>query len=98
MPLLEYVERSHVVGVRNDTGAHFMDFCSTHSLAIGGTTFQHRTRDKMAMSKRFRGCLEDIRSRKVADIGNLRDHPNPIGCNAAAENCGNYCSDNSQMK
>ena len=51
---------------------------------------QHRTRDKvswqypsrryanqidhLAISKRFRGCLEDIRNRKLADIINLRDH------------------------
>ena len=67
-----------------------MYFCSTLPLIIGGTTFQHRTRDKvswqhpsgryanqidhLAISRRFKGCLEDIRNRKVADIGNLRDH------------------------
>ena len=58
-------------------------------MIIGGATFQHRTRDKvswqhpsgryanqidhLAISRRFRGCLEDIRNRKVA-IGNLRDY------------------------
>ena len=30
--------------------------------------------DHLAISRRLRGCLEDIRDRKVADIGNLRDH------------------------
>ena len=87
---VEYVVGRHGVAVRNDNGGRFMDFCSTHHLIIGGTTFQHRTLDKvswqhpsdrhahqiehLANSKRFRGCLGDIRNRKVADIGNLRDH------------------------
>ena len=55
----------YVVG-RNDNGGRFVDFCSTHHLVIGGTIFQHRTRDKV--SWRFRGCLEDIRNGKVADM------------------------------
>ena len=80
----------HGVGVRNDNGGRFVDFCSTHHLVIGGTTFQHRTRgkvswqhpsgrhanqiDHLAISRRLRCCLEDIRNIKVVDIGNLRDH------------------------
>ena len=42
---VEYVVGRHGVGVRNDNGGRFVDFCSTHHLVIGGTTFQHRTRD-----------------------------------------------------
>ena len=30
--------------------------------------------DHLVISERFRGYLEDIRNRKVADIGYLRDH------------------------
>ena len=80
----------HCGSVRNDNGDRFVDFCNTHYLVIGGTIFQNRTRDKvswqhpsgrhanqidhLAISRRFGGCLEDIRNRKVANIGNLRDH------------------------
>ena len=80
----------YVVGRHGVNGGRFVDICSTHHLVIGGTTFQQRTRDNvswqhpsgryanqidhLAISRRFRGCLEDIRNRKVADIGNLRDH------------------------
>ena len=87
---VEYVVGRHGVAVRNDNGGRFVDFCSTHHFVIGGTTFQHRTREKvswqhpsgryanqinhLAISRRFRVCLEDISNRKVADIGNLRDH------------------------
>ena len=89
-----------LVGISNDNVGRFVAFCSPHHLVIGRTTFQHRTRDKvswqqasgryvhqtdhLAISRRFRGCLEDILNRKVVYIGNLRD-----GCNAAAENCSN---------
>ena len=86
---VEYDVRRHGVGVRNDNGGRFVDFCSTFHLVIGGTTIQHRTRDKvswqhpgrianqidhLAISRRLRGCLENIRNRQAADIGNLRDH------------------------
>ena len=73
---VEYVVGRHGVGVRNYNGGRFVDFCSTHHLVIGGTTFQYRMRDKvswqhpsgryanqidlLAISRRFRGCLEDI--------------------------------------
>ena len=30
--------------------------------------------DHLAISRRFRSCLEDIRNRKAADISKLRDH------------------------
>ena len=75
----------YIVG-RHDNGGRFVDFCSTHHLDIGGTTFQHRTCDKvswqdpsgrygnqidhLAISRRFSGCLDDIRNRKGDDIGN----------------------------
>ena len=45
---VEYDVRRHGVGVRNDNGGRFVDFCSTFHLVIGGTTIQHRTRDKVA--------------------------------------------------
>ena len=85
---VQYDVGRHSVDVRNDHGGRFVDFCSTHNLIIGGTTFQHRKCDKvswqhpsgryaidhLAISRRFRGCLKDIRNRKLANIGNLRDH------------------------
>ena len=30
--------------------------------------------DHLAISRRFKGCLQDIPNRKLADIDNLRDH------------------------
>ena len=87
---VEYVVSRHGVGARNDKGSRFVDFCSTHNLVIGGTTCLHSTYDKvfwqhpsgrhanqidhLTISRRFRGCLEDIRNRKADDIGYLRDH------------------------
>ena len=68
----------------------FVDFCSAHHLVIGGTIFQHRACDKvtwqhpsgqgmyeidhLAISQRFRGCLEDVRNKKAADSETLRDN------------------------
>ena len=45
---VEYVLGRHAVGVKNHNGGRFVDFCSTQYLVIGGTTFQHRTRDKVS--------------------------------------------------
>ena len=45
---VEYVVGRHGVGVRNDNGVRFVDFCSTYHCVIGGTTLQHRTRDKVS--------------------------------------------------
>ena len=42
---VEFVVDRHGVGVRNDNGGHFVDFCSTHLLVFGGKTFQHRMHD-----------------------------------------------------
>ena len=48
---VEYIVGRHGVGIRNDNGGRFVDFCSTHHLVIGGTTFQHRTRDKVSSNQ-----------------------------------------------
>ena len=87
---VENVLGKHGVGVRNDSGGRLVDFCSNHHLVIGGTTLQQRTLDKVSwqhpsgrhanqndhldISRIFRGCIEHVRNRKVADIGNTRDH------------------------
>ena len=43
------------VGIRNDNDCRFVDFCSTHHLVIGGTTFQRRTYEKVSWQHPSRG-------------------------------------------
>ena len=86
---MEHIMGKRGVGTCTNNGERFTEFCNTQHLVIGGSIFQHRTRDKLtfcgpakrktqidhfAISQRFRGCLEDVRNRRGADIGTLFDH------------------------
>lgn len=88
--LLTHVIGKHGLGDRNDNGERFLDFCNMNHLVIGGTIFRHKTChkvswvspdgvtqnqiDHIAMSRRFRGCLLDVRNKRGADKGVLHDH------------------------
>ena len=81
---------THGLGDRNDNGERFVDFCNSNDLAIGGTLFPHKEFHKItwlsndrvtknqidhfAISRRFRSCLMDVRSKPRADIGYQYDH------------------------
>lgn len=89
----EKVMGRHGIGNMNENGELFADFCVNQDLVIGGTIFQHRrihkytwispdqkTRnqiDHIAISRRWRGSLLDVRSSRGADIGS--DHNLLIG-------------------
>ena len=88
--MLNHVMGMHGIDARNDNGERFVDFCSTNHLVIGGTIFQHKPCHKVswispsgrtsnqidhfAISRRFRGCLMNVRNKRGADIGNSLDH------------------------
>lgn len=79
--------------VRNDNGERLVDLCARHSLFIGGTRFLHKdihkytwespdqnTRnqiDHVIISKLFVGSLEDVRTRRGADL--YTDHELLVG-------------------
>lgn len=78
---------------RNDNGERLIDFCTRHNLFIGGTRYIHkdihkytwespdgRTRnqiDHVIVSKLFSGSLEDVKTRRGADINS--DHQLLVG-------------------
>ncbi|XP_072380618.1 uncharacterized protein [Diabrotica undecimpunctata] len=90
---LETVMGKHGLGMMNENGERFTNFCSSHSLVIGGTIFPHKnihkvtwtapghTRenqiDHIAISKRWRSSLLDVRNKRGADIAS--DHHLVIG-------------------
>ena len=90
---VEYIVDRHGVDVRNDSGGRIVDFCSTHHLVIGGTIFQHRTRDKVSWqhpSGRHANQIDHLLPEvplKTYAIGSL-----PDGSNAAAEDCSNQAA------
>ncbi|XP_075150947.1 uncharacterized protein LOC142225056 [Haematobia irritans] len=79
--------------IRNDNGERLIDFCTRHNLFIGGTRFIHkdihkytwkspdcRTRnqiDHVLISKLFAGSLEDVQTRRGADMDS--DHQLLVG-------------------
>ena len=79
----------HGLGVRNDNGTRLVDLCQRCGLVIGGTMFPHKQVhkgtwrspdgrtvnqiDHIAISRRHRAFLIDVRSFRGADIG-LTDH------------------------
>jgi hypothetical protein len=79
----------HGLGVRNDNGTRFVEFCETEGLVVGGTLFPHRDVhkatwrspnmihtnqiDHITVSKRHRFYLKDVRAYRGADIGQT-DH------------------------
>ena len=87
---MNYVMGIHGIGARNDNVERFVDFCNTNHLVIGASIFQHKPCHKVswispsertlnqidhfAISRRFRGCLMDVRNKRGADIGNSLDH------------------------
>ena len=77
------------LGIRNDNVTRFVDLCQRCGLVIGGTLFHHKQVhkgtwqspdgrtvnqiDHIAISRRHRSFLLDVRSFRGADIG-LTDH------------------------
>ena len=45
---LEHVLGNQGIGIRNDNGERFVDFCNTNHLFIGGTVFQHKPCHKIS--------------------------------------------------
>ncbi|KAI8514967.1 hypothetical protein Bbelb_075580 [Branchiostoma belcheri] len=84
----ERVMGQHGVGSRNQNGELFVDFCSLNDMVIGGTLFPHKKShkvtwrspdgavenqiDHIAVSRRWRGTLQDCRIKRSADVGS--DH------------------------
>jgi len=84
----ERVMGKHGLGVRNDNGNRFIEFCGNNELVIGGTLFPHKEChkptwtspngriknqiDHIAISKKWRSSLLDTRNRRGADCGS--DH------------------------
>ena len=85
---MEHVMGRHGIGNMNENGELFSELCANYDLIIGGTIFPHKTChkvswgspdnitgnqiDHIAISKRFRRSLLDVRNKKGADIGS--DH------------------------
>ncbi|KAK3740237.1 hypothetical protein RRG08_054258 [Elysia crispata] len=84
----EEVIEKQGLGVMNDNGERFADFCSLNDLVIGGTIFPHKDIhkatwvspdggtenqiDHICISRKFRRSLQDVRVFRGADIGS--DH------------------------
>ncbi|XP_073670704.1 uncharacterized protein [Paramisgurnus dabryanus] len=84
----ERVMGRHGVGTMNHNGELFVDFCAMNDLVIGGTLFPHKEShkvtwrspdgsvenqiDHIAISRRWRGTLQDCRIKRSADVGS--DH------------------------
>ncbi|XP_078580636.1 uncharacterized protein LOC144864435 [Branchiostoma floridae x Branchiostoma japonicum] len=84
----EGVMGKHGVGTMNHNGELFVDFCSVNDMVIGGTLFPHKEShkvtwrspdgsyenqiDHIAISRRWRGTLQDCRIKRSADVGS--DH------------------------
>ena len=76
------------LGVMNDNGERFADFCSLNDLVFGGTIFPHKgihkatwvspdggtenQIDQICISRKFRRSLQDVRLFRGTDIGS--DH------------------------
>lgn len=85
---LEHIMGVHGLGERNENGGLFMDLCASHELVVGGTLFPHRIChkvtwvspdqvtenqiDHIAISRKFRSSLLNVRNRRGADVGS--DH------------------------
>jgi len=84
----EFVMGKEGVGEINENGELFADFCGQNDLVIGGTIFPHKKVhkttwtspdqatqnqiDHMAISRRWRRTMEDVRAYRGADAGS--DH------------------------
>lgn len=81
---LEHVMGKHGLGERNENGEMFVNLCAEHDLVIGGTLFPHpdchkvtwvspdhvtqNQIDHIAISRKFRSSLLDVRNKRGADI------------------------------
>ena len=84
----ELIMGKHGLGDMNENGEFFTDFCGLNDLVIGGTTFAHKDIhkvtwtspdksvknqiDHIAISRRWRKTLRDVRAHRGAEIGS--DH------------------------
>ena len=84
----EEVMGKHGIGLMNDNGEMFADFCAMNNLAIGGTVFPHKRIhkatwvspdhvtenqiDHISIGKKFRRSLLDVRVKRGADAAS--DH------------------------
>ncbi|KAK9708744.1 Endonuclease-reverse transcriptase [Popillia japonica] len=89
----ENIMGQHGLGQRNSNGERLIELCMEHDLIIGGTQFPHKDIhkvtwtspdqqtqnqiDHIAISKKWRGCLNDVRNKRSADVGS--DHHLLIG-------------------
>ncbi|KAK9680140.1 Endonuclease-reverse transcriptase [Popillia japonica] len=89
----ENIMGQHGLGQRNSNGERLIELCMEHDLIIGGTQFPHKDVhkvtwtspdqqtqnqiDHIAISKKWRGCLNDVRNKRSADVGS--DHHLLIG-------------------
>ncbi|VDO96746.1 unnamed protein product [Schistosoma margrebowiei] len=78
----------HGLGQRNENGEWFANLCAFNKLVIGGTIFQHNRIhkatwispdhttenqiDHICINKKFRRTMEDVRTRRGADVAS--DH------------------------
>ncbi|VDO90817.1 unnamed protein product [Schistosoma margrebowiei] len=78
----------HGLGERNENGERFANLCAFNKLVIGGTIFPHKRMhkatwispdhttanqiDHICTNKKFRRTIEDVRTRREADIAS--DH------------------------
>ncbi|CAH8462687.1 unnamed protein product [Schistosoma guineensis] len=78
----------HGLGERNENGERFANLCAFNKLVIGGTIFPHKRIhkatwispdhttenqiDHICINKKFRRTMEDVRTRRVADVAS--DH------------------------
>ena len=86
----EKIMGRHGLGVMNENGERFADFCSSNGLTIGGTIFPHKRIhkatwrspdgvtenqiDNVCISSKFRRSLENVRVAREAD-GASDHHP-----------------------
>lgn len=84
----EQIMGVHGVGDCNENGELFIDFCAIHDLVVGGALFPHKRChkitwvspdqvtenliDHIAISRKFRRSMTDVRNKRGADIGS--DH------------------------
>ena len=85
---VEHVMGRHGFGNMNENGELFSELCASHDLTIKGAVFPHKTchkttwvspnnitenqTDHIAISRRFRRSLLDVKNKRGADIGS--DH------------------------
>ncbi|VDO54672.1 unnamed protein product [Schistosoma margrebowiei] len=84
----EDIMGQHGLGVRNENGERFANLCAFNKLVIGGTIFPHKRIhkatwispdpttenqiDHICINKKFRRTMEDVRTRRGADVAS--DH------------------------